>query len=300
MRRRQPILITGSHRAGTTWVGQMLTQFPSTCYIGEVFNPTSGLLPGHLLRHWFTYVNADNAPLYVEPLNRILSYRFDWPQRQGARRYLPGRLLAYRLLRRTIGLPRPILKDPIAVMSAGWLDATFDMDVVCLVRHPAAFVASLRQVGWRFGFKSFNEQPALLADWLQPFAEQIAQPPPTFVGKAALLWLCVYHVVTLAAAQHPDWICLRLEDIAAAPQEAFADLYRRLDLPWSERSQRRVAAHSNEQNPVGAPREDPHAIVRHSQAAAQAWRQKLSAEEISQIRRLTEPVAQHYYADHDW
>lgn len=120
------------------------------------------------------------------------------------------------------------------------------------------------------------------------------------MGKAALLWLCVYHVVTLAAAQHPDWICLRLEDIAAAPQEAFADLYRRLDLPWSERSQRRVALHSNEQNPVGAPREDPHAIVRHSQAAAQAWRQKLSAEEISQIRRLTEPVAQHYYADHDW
>lgn len=300
MKRRQPILITGSHRAGTTWVGRMLTRFPYSAYIGEAFNPNSRLLPAHLLTHWYTYVTASSADLYVEPVRRLLTYRFAWPDRHGWRRFTPGRLSLYRLLHAVCGLPRPILKDPTALMSAAWLSTAFDMDVVCLVRHPAAFVASLRQAHWFFNFRSFAAQPALMNDYLRPFAAQIEQPPQGFVRKAALLWTCLNHVVTQAVAQHPTWICLRLEDIAADPQTAFADLYRRLGLPWNASARRLVERHSRGDNPVEAPRHDPHLIQRHSQAAAQAWRSKLTAEEIAQIRTATAEVAQLYYDDDDW
>ncbi len=30
-----PILVTGTHRSGTTWVGKMLAAGPSTAYISE-------------------------------------------------------------------------------------------------------------------------------------------------------------------------------------------------------------------------------------------------------------------------
>ena len=47
---------------------------------------------------------------------------------------------------------RPLLKDPIAIMSCEWLAETFNMDVIVVIRHPAAFVASLKVAGWEFAF----------------------------------------------------------------------------------------------------------------------------------------------------
>ena len=35
----QPVLISGSHRSGTTWVGMILDKAPGTFYIHEPFNP---------------------------------------------------------------------------------------------------------------------------------------------------------------------------------------------------------------------------------------------------------------------
>lgn len=32
------ILVTGSHRSGTTWIGQMLSQDKNTMYVYEPFN----------------------------------------------------------------------------------------------------------------------------------------------------------------------------------------------------------------------------------------------------------------------
>ena len=37
---RIPILVTGSHKAGTTWVGEMLAASRRVGYISEPFNPT--------------------------------------------------------------------------------------------------------------------------------------------------------------------------------------------------------------------------------------------------------------------
>jgi hypothetical protein len=35
----RPILVTGAHRSGTTWVGRMLALVPGVEYIHEPFNP---------------------------------------------------------------------------------------------------------------------------------------------------------------------------------------------------------------------------------------------------------------------
>jgi len=35
---RKPILVTGSHRSGTTWAGRSLVLAPNTAYIHEPFN----------------------------------------------------------------------------------------------------------------------------------------------------------------------------------------------------------------------------------------------------------------------
>ena len=40
-----------------------------------------------------------------------------------------------------------LLKDPIACMSSEYLHREFEMDVVIIIRHPAAFVSSLQKMG---------------------------------------------------------------------------------------------------------------------------------------------------------
>ncbi len=60
----------------------------------------------------------------------------------------------------------PLVKDPIALFSAEWLAATFDMRVLVMIRHPAAFAASIRRRGWRHRFADFLEQPLLMRDLL--------------------------------------------------------------------------------------------------------------------------------------
>ena len=37
-RRARPILVTGSHRSGSTWVGKMIASHPRVAYVEEPFN----------------------------------------------------------------------------------------------------------------------------------------------------------------------------------------------------------------------------------------------------------------------
>lgn len=50
---------------------------------------------------------------------------------------------------------RLLIKDPLAYFSSKWFAKSYDMDVLILIRHPAAFAASLKQQGWYFPFSHF-------------------------------------------------------------------------------------------------------------------------------------------------
>jgi hypothetical protein len=150
MMNRKPILVTGSQRSGTTWVGKVLAASPSVGYIHEPFNLTHR--PGICTAkfpYWFTYINEENqAPYpYYEPLNNTLAFRFDiaaeLPAIQSMRHV--GRMLKnykkFSLFRYRNAIPY-LMKDPIALFSTEWLATTFDMHVIVLIRHMAALQAA--------------------------------------------------------------------------------------------------------------------------------------------------------------
>ena len=74
--RNRPILLTGSHRSGTTWVGKIISASNSVGYIMEPFNishPRSGLV-GVKFDYWFQYINHENGSLYYEPIKKMLGF----------------------------------------------------------------------------------------------------------------------------------------------------------------------------------------------------------------------------------
>lgn len=58
---KKPILVTGSHRSGSTWVGRMLALSPSVGYIHEPFNirHRHGICKAHF-EYWFQYICDEN------------------------------------------------------------------------------------------------------------------------------------------------------------------------------------------------------------------------------------------------
>ena len=78
---RKPMLITGSHRSGSTWVGRMLSASPSVGYIHEPFNldwqrKHPGICNANF-QHWFTYITKDNELIFYEPIKNTLAFHYN-------------------------------------------------------------------------------------------------------------------------------------------------------------------------------------------------------------------------------
>lgn len=296
----RPILIIGSHRGGTTWVGKTIGFSPWTYYIGEVFNRKSQLLTPNILVYDYQYITPEINKHYEEQLEKILAFNFVWPNRRGFRSLIPSRLKIIKHFHNWIGFPRPILKDPLASMSAEWLSQTFEMDVICLVRHPAAFIYSLKKIGWRFDFHQFLNQPQLIDDLLHPFVDQFHPKPKDIIEEGALLWKCIYHVLSIYLQRNPEWGIFWFEDIASDPIASFKNIYERLGLNYPTWIQHRINSYSNKNNPVEAPKNDPFSIRRDSKKLREIWKTELTGDEITRIRLIVEPVSSQYYKNSDW
>jgi hypothetical protein len=58
----RPIVVTGTHRAGTTWVGEMISKSPEVTYIHEPFNyPLWPQCP--LTRHFSYITEQEEGPV---------------------------------------------------------------------------------------------------------------------------------------------------------------------------------------------------------------------------------------------
>ena len=59
------ILVTGAHRTGTTWVGQMLAA-GGLAYVSEPLNVLHrhGVMSAPV-KHWYTYITSENEADYL-------------------------------------------------------------------------------------------------------------------------------------------------------------------------------------------------------------------------------------------
>ncbi|HVM41011.1 MAG TPA: sulfotransferase, partial [Acidimicrobiia bacterium] len=218
-RARRPLLVTGSHRSGTTWVGQVLAGTGAYAYVHEPFNASLFPRLTHIrLGGHYTYVTEANETAYLESVTDVLAHRF--PFREQVREVRTPQQAA-KLVRewgrstaRRLGGRPALVKDPIALFAAEWMAQRFDVDVLVMVRHPAAFVSSIKRLGWEFDFEYWTRQPLLLRDELPALAGEIeaaARERPDRIGQAILLWRAIHTVIARLADEHPEWLVVRHE-----------------------------------------------------------------------------------------
>lgn len=303
-----PILVTGAHRTGTTWVGKMLAASGEAAYISEPLNRWHR--PGVLrlpVQHWYTYICPENEALFLPALCETLRFQYHaWAEvrsirsrrdalRMGRdwRAFLTGRL------RRQ----RPLLKDPFALFSAPWFASRLACQVVITVRHPAAFASSLKRLKWPFEFEDLLTQPLLMRDWLEPYRaemEAMLGNPEDVIAQASLLWKIIYRVVAVMQQRFPQFQVVRHEDLSLDPVAGYRSLFASLGLHFTSRAEEAVLNSSSSENPQEVSRQAIHAFHLDSHANLHNWKRRLQPEEIARIRSLTEDAAGLYYPEIEW
>lgn len=303
----RPILVTGSHCSGSTWVGRMIAASPTVRYIHEPFNIYNELCPcGAKFDYWFQYVTQANEKAYYEHMKHVLGLSFARIRdikTMGHPRCALGLLKSwgYTVLGQFVDV-RPLVKDPIAIFSAEWLASKFSMDVIVLIRHPAAVAGSLKRRNWTFPFTHLLEQPLLIRDLLSPFEEEIreyAENGHNVIDQASLVWRIVHDVIIKYQKAHPEWVFIRHEDLSRDPLTGFEELFERLGLNYSRRTRDVIRVHSHSSNPKESI-ENVDSLKRDSKSNIWNWKTRLTKEEIERIRMNVEDVAGLFYSDQDW
>lgn len=301
-----PILVTGTHRSGTTWVGKMLAADALTAYISEPLNVLHrpGVFRG-TVNQWYQYVCEDNGNDYLPAFEDLLEFDYHlWDEIRSLRSRKDflrmGRdfLIFYNGLMRG---QRVLLKDPFAVFSTPWFAKHLKCKVVITVRHPAAFASSLKRLNWLFDFRDLLDQPLLMRDHLEPYREEMGSiQAQDVIGQAALLWKLIYHSVHATRASNPGFILVRHEDLSRDPLSGYRDLYQWLDLEFTPRVEKTILSSSSSENPAELSRKKVHGFKLDSRANVDIWKKRLSNDEISRIRNITGETSALYYSEAEW
>lgn len=304
----EAILVTGAHRSGTTWVGKMLSANSQVAYISEPLNVWHR--PGVMrtsVQHWYTYVCSENEEKFLSSFKEMLNFQYHtWLEVQSLRSLKDF----MRMWRDWWAFSKggrysqvPLIKDPFAVFSASWFATRLNCRVVILVRHPAAFTSSLTRLGWNFDFHDFLQQPLLMRDWLESFRrdmEALLDTPEDVIAQSCLLWRMVYQVVSQMRERYPELLIIRHEDISKDPLEGFNNLYKALDLEFSERAKQTILDSSSGKNPKEVSRRNVYSVSVNSLANLENWKQRLKKPEMDRVHKLTSDIAPLFYSDQDW
>lgn len=290
------ILVTGTHRSGTTWVGRTLALHPRVEYVHEPFNAaTPSALVGLEPDHWFEYVpGSPRRKEYERSFDEFLrATPVDMAFRKGRMTGLDAKTPLRFAKHLVLGAYRDrlLLKDPLALLSAGWLYERYRLQVVCMIRSPLGFVASLKKAGWRFDFRELADQEQLMREVLHPFADEILEASEghgDVVEEGSLLWNVLHFVILEYRQRYPAWTFVGYEDLATDPVPGFLSLYDRLSLRMDGRIERAIEAHTSAENPVEADSADYQ--PRDSRGSLHNWRNRLTAEEAERITSRTQEL----------
>lgn len=296
---KKNILVTGSHRSGSTWTGKVLARAEKVRYIHEPFNIGIKRVNSPLA-YWFEYLEG-TPQAHQEEVRKYLDSFFSFFNTQKLRRLLTIRsksdihffLTDYK---GTLSSDRTIIKDPIAIMSAEWLAKNYDCSVVMMIRHPAAFVASLKVKSWEFDFNNLNDQAVLIEQKLDRYKDQIKEYATTkkdIIDQGILLWNVIHAVIDDYQKRHSsDWYFIKHEDLSIDPVKEFKNLFEYLELNFSEK----ISNHIIETTTAGKESN----WKRDSKSNVKTWKERLTANEISRVKQGTMEVWPKFYTESDW
>lgn len=298
-----PIVLTGLHRSGTTWVGQIVAAASGEPMIHEPLNLPHGMKG---VPCWYPYhpggtpqpAEAPNAKYMEGMLQDLIQGHARWVRKNPkASLYRKvGRAVfgtraerEYRAAFRN-GVPeRLFVKDPFCLFLSPYLIEQFNAKVVITIRHPGALIVSMRRMGWSPHIESLVAQHGLLTRYLAEFDERelIGRSSDDDIFANAIFWLAAYRFSRDIAERYPEnVIILRHEDISLRAESSLALLVAHLEiqdgLPKADAFVEKTTSGKTVVPTAGV----LHDFSRDAAALAHHWKKKLPEIEKSRLSAL--------------
>ncbi len=183
---------------------------------------------------------------------------------------------------------RLVLKITDAKPVIDWFDATFDVDIVVLTRHPIPQALSCLRNGWTLTVESHLRDPRFVEANLGDKGEALAHD--VLAGSDELLkfvlnWALENVAPLRLLPERPEWLHVRYEDCVTDPATVLARMADRLQLDDGDRMEATLARPSGSSRRSQA---DTVAAISAGRAAGavEAWRDKVDADRVVAAERL--------------
>jgi hypothetical protein len=259
-------------RSGTTWVGRTLGDAPNALYFNE---PVSEVHVAEQNRATFFEVDPDSPPSsYVWPLRFAAA---------GVPAFGPATVDELGLFAR---LGKRVVIKEVNPLAIEWYTRTLAPTLVYLVRHPAAVAVSLNERGW--GWDGIYEQRFL------------ERTRPALPDVPANFWARIGVIQGIALARATSVTAtVSFEDLCADPFACFGDLYDVCGLRWTESVAASLRASTDGAITRGA--DDPLGTTRDTASMADAWRARITPDQLADVRAGWEATNPSRYTDDaDW
>ena len=240
------ILITGSTRSGTTYVGQVLAENNDLIYLWEPFQV--GLKernPAGVFDYWFEYLEEDSPKekIVLDYLQRYANLNKQDLLRLRTRNL--GRLsfelknIIKKIQFNFRGKYRFILKDPIAFYSAEWLYQQFEnLKVIVMIRNPVSIIESYKRLNWDIGFIEMKRQEKLLRQLpieCVSLINEYSNSRVDIVDKGILFWKIIYKkAFDYQEKYRNQWLFIKLEDLEENEETIMKTIFDYCQLEYSK------------------------------------------------------------------
>lgn len=272
---RRSILVAGTARSGTTWLGDILASQVPSRILFEPFNPD--LVPEYRGFHYFQYLRPGmENPRFRAFAHRIFTgeIRNRWIDRQNER-IRPG----YR-----------IIKEIRINLALKWLHDNFpEVPIILLLRHPCAVVASRMDLGWATDadIQPFLSQPDLVADHLAPCMDLI-KTAKTDEEKHAIIW-SVSNLVPLKQFEPNEIKVVYYENLCTQPEIELPAIFASLGQAYQDMKNGTLDLPSQTTRVTSA--------VVHGRDKISSWKEKLTSGKIKNILQIVDAFGLGYLYD---
>jgi hypothetical protein len=260
------MVVAGTGRSGTTWLGDIICSQLSCRVMFEPFH--SRYVKEFEGFHYFQYMRPEDDN------ERLHAY---------CRKVLSGRI-RHRWIDREVDVFRPqfrIVKEIRMNLFLKWFSLRFpEVPIVFVIRHPCAVVLSRMQRGWDADsdLASFLAQDALVEDYLADKMDVIERAQ-TAEQKHALVW-CVSNMVPLQQFADSELALFRYERMIARPEDEVPRLFNSIGQEYAPAVFRALGRPSRS-TPAGS------AVMRGRQITSQ-WKNALGVRQIDSILAIVE------------
>jgi hypothetical protein len=260
------IIVAGTARSGTTWLGDLIaSQIP--CRI--LFEPFhSELVPEYRGFHYFQYMRPGTEnPKFHGFARKVLTgeIRNRWIDRQNERIFSRVRLV----------------KEVRANLALKWLHDRFpEVPIVFLIRHPCAVVCSRMELGWAtdLDIEPLLAQTELIEDHLLPYMDLINNAKTT-EEKHTIIW-CVSNLVPLKQLLPGEARIMYYENLCTQPEKELPALFEFVGQIYTKTGIEKINEPSQTTKVTSA-------IVTGTDKI-ESWKQKLSRTQVDHVLRTVD------------